>query len=353
MTDTLRVGIIGAGGYTGSELLRLCHGHPRLSIEYVAARDNAGQAMGMVLTGLLGVPELANRVLEAFEPQQAGELAQRIDVAFTALPHAASATVSAALWRQGIQVIDLSADFRLRDRQAYEHSYGPHPHPELLESAVYGLVELHRRELRGAMLIASPGCYPTSGILPLAPLLANQLVETEGIIIDAKSGVSGAGRKPLASTHFSECSEGIRPYKVAGTHRHTPEIEQELGLIARAPIRVVFTPNLCPMTRGILAVAYARAKPSTTLGRCVEAARQMFDSSLVQVLEEALPDTLWVRGSACAHVAYRIDERTQTVLAMCAIDNLAKGASAQALQALNAARGWDDALGLPCIAVFP
>ena len=353
MTDVLRVGIVGAGGYTGSELLRLCQGHPRLSVEFVAARDNAGKALGDVLPSVLGVPELAGRLLEMFEPEQARNLAGRIDVAFTALPHAASAKVAAALWQQGIQVIDLSADYRLRDAEVYERTYGPHPHPELLETAVYGLVELHRDALRGARLIAAPGCYPTSAILPLAPLLANQLVELEGIIIDAKSGVSGAGRKPLPSTHFSECSEGLRPYKVAGAHRHTPEIEQELGRLAGAPLQVVFTPNLCPMTRGILAVAYARAKPSTTLAQCVEAARQTFGSTLVHVLEEALPDTLWVRGSACAHVAYRIDERTRTVLAMCTLDNLAKGASSQALQALNAARGWDDALGLPRIAMFP
>lgn len=353
MTDVLKVGIVGAGGYTGSELLRLVQAHPRLELAFVAARENAGKPLGKVLPNVLGVPELAERVLERYDSGQAAALASRIDVAFTALPHAASARVVATLVEQNLQVVDLSADFRLKSAEVYEQTYGPHPHPELLSRAVYGLVELHRGELSGARLIASPGCYPTSALLPLAPLLAHDLVDPEGIIIDCKSGVSGAGRAPGASTHFAECGEGIRPYKVVGEHRHTPEIEQELGLIAGRPVQVVFTPHLCPMTRGILAVAYARKRPRASSQDCAAAARTMFQTPLVSVLEEALPDTLWVRGSACAHLAYRIDERTGTVLAMCAIDNLARGASAQAIQALNSARGWDETLGLPRIGQFP
>jgi N-acetyl-gamma-glutamyl-phosphate reductase len=203
-------------------------------------------------------------------------------------------------------------------------------------------------------LIAAPCCYPTTSILPLAPLLKEGLIEPTTLIIDAKSGVSGAGRKPGPSYHFPETSEGLRPYKVAGTHRHVPEIEQELSLAHGAAVQVVFTPQLVPMTRGILAIGYARLKPGVDAERCRNAARSLYSSGLVSVLNDGqLPDTLWVRGSARAHVAYAVDDRVNTVLAMCAIDNLAKGASAQAVQALNVSEGWDDGLGLPLVGAFP
>jgi N-acetyl-gamma-glutamyl-phosphate reductase len=293
-------------------------------------------------------------MLEHFEPEDAPSLAKRVDVVFACLPHATSAAACGALFDQGVQVVDLSADFRLKDLGTYQRTYGEHPRPELIERAVYGLVELHREELSGARLIASPGCYPTSAILPLAPLLAAGLVQREGIIIDSKSGVSGAGRKPGPATHLAECAEGIRPYKVAGRHRHTPEIQQELGLAAGAPLSVVFTPHLCPMSRGILTVAYARRKPGVSIERCREAATNCYQTPLVTILDTGrLPDTLWVRGSACAQLAYEVDEANDIVLAMCAIDNLSRGASVQAVQALNAARGWDDALGLPVLGQFP
>jgi N-acetyl-gamma-glutamyl-phosphate reductase len=270
------------------------------------------------------------------------------------LPHAASARAGKALYEAGVRVVDLSADFRLKSRETYEKTYGPHPAPELFEHAVYGLPELHRRALAGAKLIAAPGCYPTSCILPLAPLLRERLVETRGIIIDSKSGVSGAGRTPGAAFHLPEAAEGIRPYKVAGAHRHTPEIEQELSLAAGEPVQVVFTPHLTPMTRGILSVAYARLLPGKTADDCRNAARALYQEGLVSVLDDGvLPDTLWVRGSARAHIAYALDVRTSTIIAMGAIDNLAKGASAQALQALNVAMGWQDATGLPEVAQFP
>lgn len=352
--DTLRVGIVGAGGYTGAELVRLCHAHPRLAIEWVAARENAGKRLDEVLPATQGIAGLGERMLESFEPVDAPEIAKRIDVAFTALPHAASARVGKALYEAGVRVVDLSADFRLRSAAAYAEWYGEHPAPELLKQAVYGLPELHREQLADARLIAAPGCYPTASILPLAPLIGGGLVETRGLIIDAKSGVSGAGRSPSAGTHFPETAEGIRPYKVAGRHRHAPEIEQELGLQARKPLKVVFTPHLVPMTRGILSTAYAAPKSGVTAEQCREAAREQYAGGLVTVLDEGrLPDTLWVRGSARAHVAYALDKRTGTLLAMGAIDNLARGASAQAIQALNVALGWPDALGLPEMAAFP
>ncbi len=352
--QNLRVGIVGAAGYTGAELVRLAHRHPRLLITFVAARERAGKLLGEALPSTAGVPGVGDLVLETFEPERAPEVASRCDVVFTALPHAASARAGKALLDAGCQVIDLSADYRLRDAGTYAAWYGEHPHPELCADAVYGLPELHRAELEGARLIAAPGCYPTCSILALAPLLSAGLVEPSGIVIDAKSGVSGAGRSPGASTHYPETAEGIRPYKIAGTHRHTPEIEQELARAAGSEVRVVFTPHLVPMTRGLLATAYARARAGTTADACREAARAAYRDGLVTVLDgDRLPDTLHVRGSARAHVAYALDARTGLVVAIGAIDNLARGASAQAVQALNVSRGLPDALGLPEIALFP
>lgn len=351
---TVRVGIVGASGYTGAELVRLVLGHPELELGYLGAREKAGQRLGEALPGTEGIAGLSDRRLEAFEPGAASELGGRIDVAFTALPHAASARAGAALLEAGIRVVDLSADFRLADAAVYEEWYGEHPAKALLAQAVYGLPELHRAELRGARLIAAPGCYPTSSILPLAPLLAAKLIEPSGIVIDSKSGVSGAGRSAAANTHFPETSEGMRAYKVAGTHRHLPEIEQELSRAAKTPITVVFTPHLAPFSRGILTTAYARARAGTTAEQCRDAAEGQYREGLVTVLRDGrLPDTLWVRGSARAHVAYALDERAGVVVAMCAIDNLAKGASAQAIQALNVCLGHPDELGLPQVGTFP
>lgn len=351
----LRTAIIGAAGYTGSELVRLIHRHPELSLEVVAARDNAGKRLEQVVPSTLGVKGVGERVLEAFDPEQAATLAQRVEVAFLCLPHAASARAGKALYDAGVRVVDLSADFRLKSLETYEKTYGgSHPAPELFEHAVYGLPELHRRELAGARLIAAPGCYPTSCILPLAPLLKAGLIAKDGIILDSKSGVSGAGRSPGQAYHLPEAAEGIRPYKVAGAHRHVPEIEQELSLAAGSSLNVVFTPHLAPMTRGILSVGYARLLPGKTEDDCRAAATELYTDGLVSVLPRGvLPDTLWVRGSARAHVGYAVDTRVSTVLAMGAIDNLAKGASAQAIQAFNVSMGWPDATGLPEIAEFP
>jgi N-acetyl-gamma-glutamyl-phosphate reductase len=353
-TSRLRVGIVGAAGYTGGELVRLIHGHPRLELAYVAARERAGQKLEEALPSTAGVAGLGERVLETFDPSRAAELRHRCDVMFLGLPHEASAAAAEALLGAKLVVVDLSAAFRLKKAERYEPWYGHRHATALSERAVYGLPELHRAELAGAELIATPGCHVTSALLPLAPLLRERLVEPDGIVIDTKSGVSGAGRSPSASTHFSETAEGARPYRVAGAHRHTPEIEQELSLVAGAEIRVLLTPHLVPMTRGLLATCYARARNGATAEACRRAALSLYAEGLVTVLDgDRLPDTLFVRGSARAHVAYAKDDRTGLLLAMCAIDNLARGASAEAIQALNVSRGWPDALGLPEVGAFP
>jgi N-acetyl-gamma-glutamyl-phosphate reductase len=352
--DRLRVGIVGAAGYTGSELVRLIHRHPRLELTYVAAKERAGQKLEDAVPSTAGIAGLGERVLETFDPARAGELRARCDVVFLGLPHEASAAAAEALLAAGLSVVDLSAAFRIKEAASYEPWYGHRHATALSRKAVYGLPELHRAELAGATLIATPGCHVTSALLPLVPLVRERLVETNGIVIDTKTGVSGAGRSPSASTHFSEAAESVRPYKIAGSHRHTPEIEQELSLVAGAPVRVLLTPHLVPMTRGLLATCYAVAKEGTTADACRRAARSFYADGLVTVLEgDKLPDTLFVRGSARAHVAYAKDDRTGYLLAMCAIDNLARGASAEAIQALNVSRGWPDALGLPEVGQFP
>lgn len=349
----LKTAIVGVAGYTGAELVRILAGHPELELVRAFGSSTKGQRLGQALPSVNGIAGLGDVSIEDLSEVPSSEL-RALDVAFTALPHAESARVGAALYRAGVQVVDLSADYRLSDVATYERWYGAHPEPELCREARYGLVEWHRAELAGARLIAAPGCYPTSAVLALGPLLANQLVAPDGIIIDSKSGVSGAGKKPLPSTHFSETSEGIRPYKVARTHRHTPEIEQELSRIAGQSVSVLFTPQLAPFSRGILSCCYARALPGTSVEACRDAARKHYLGSLVSVLsDDALPDTLWVRGSARAQVAYALDGTTGWVIAFAAIDNLTKGASGQAVQALNVARGFPEELGLPLVAQFP
>ena len=345
----IRATIVGGTGYTGAELVRLVLGHPSLELASIVGNSTAGQSIGDVLPNLRGI---IPGVVQPFEPDA---IAKQADVAFCALPHAASAEAVGALRQRRMKVLDLSADFRFEDLAVYEAWYGKHPVPERLPEAVYGLVELHRDELRNADLIAVPGCYPTASTLALAPLVKNGFVKTEGMVVDAKSGVSGAGRGVSAATHFPETAEGARAYK-AGAHRHGPEIEQELSRLAGAPVKLAFVPHLLPMTRGILATCYAQPKDAeVTPAACVEAARALYAGSpSVHVLDEGQhPDTLWVRGSNRVHVGYAQDRNSGTIIAMSAIDNLVKGASGQAIQCLNVRFGLDEGAGLEAPAQWP
>jgi N-acetyl-gamma-glutamyl-phosphate reductase len=357
--DRVSVAIVGASGYTGAELVRLCAQHPRVTIAGLYARGNAGQPLGKVFPQFAGMPGLGDRMLEAFDDAAVAKVAQ---VAFCALPHGESARAVAALHARGVIVLDLSADFRLRNPAEYATWYGTpehpqHPSPELLAQAVYGLVELHRARLPGARLVAVPGCYPTASILALAPLLEAGLVSPEGLVVDAKSGVSGAGRGTGLGTHFSEIGEGIRPYKVAGAHRHTVEIEQELSTLAGGrEIRLTFTPHLVPMTRGIVSCVYATptdaARPAAAYQDAL--AKRWAGEPFVTVLPPGqLPDTSFVRGSNRIHVGVAYDARARRVLAMSAIDNLVKGASGQAIQCMNLVLGFPETTGLAAAGVFP
>jgi len=342
---TVPVAIVGASGYTGAELFRLLHAHPQVEIAGVYGKSSAGKRLADVYPQLHGISEL---VLEAAD---ADAIAARAEIVFSALPHGESAQLCETLVARGRRVLDLSADFRLRDLAAHRAWYGDHHAPEMVGRAVYGLPELHRRELREATLVAVPGCYPTAAILAALPLVEAGLIG-QPLVVDAKSGVSGAGRSPSLSTHFPEAAEGIRPYKIAGAHRHTPEIEQELARVAGAPVRITFTPHLVPMSRGILACVYGAARGDSGFHECL--VERWRGEPFVTVLPlGTLPDTSFVRGSNRAHVAVAHDARAGVLVAMSAIDNLVKGASGQAVQCLNLMMGWPETTGLTAVAPFP
>ncbi len=344
-----RVAIIGASGYTGAELVRLVYSHPHLELGPLIGNSKAGRPVGEVLPNLMG------RVGGEIQAFDADQVAADCELAFCALPHGASAGVVSELRDRGRIVLDLSADFRLTSREVYAQWYGEHQAPERFGEAAYGLVEWNRESLRNADLIAVPGCYPTSAVLALAPILEAGMIEAEGIVVDAKSGVSGAGRKPGAHAHFSEVSEGFRAYKAAGQHRHTPEIEQSLSLISGADVRVLFTPHLLPMTRGILSTCYARLKNDATAEEMTAVARAKYQNSpSVIVLDAgAHPSTQWVRRSNHAMVAYHDDPWTGRAIAFGAIDNLLKGAAGQAIQCANIRLGFEENAGIDALAAWP
>jgi len=350
MSSKTRVVILGASGYAGAELIRLCLTHPQIELVGLYAHRAAGGQVTDIFPHFTG---RLSPALAQFRAYDADEIAGVADVAFLALPHGESIPTAKSLYGRGLVVLDLSADFRLRDPEEYSAWYGPHGAPELLPEARYGLVERHRAALTGTRLVAVPGCYPTATLLALAPLVSAGLISPDGLIVDAKSGVSGAGRNPSQATHFPEAGEGVRAYKVA-QHRHTPEIEQELALAAGRPVRITFTPHLLPMTRGILATCYATPTDgSRPRAAYLAALREAYaDSAFVSVVETP-PDTSHVRGSNRVHVTAVVDARANRVIAMGVIDNLVKGAAGQAIQCLNVLRGWPESTGLDAAPVFP
>ncbi len=346
--ESLRVAVFGASGYTGLELLRILLRHPRLEVAVVTSEQRAGQPVGEAFPSLRGCLDLE---LQASDPER---LAEGLDLAFTALPHAASAPTVAALRKAGVPVADLSADFRLQDLGTYEAWYGAHPAPELLPGAVYGLPELHREALEGAGLAACPGCYPTSALLPLAPFLREGLVETSGIVVDSKSGVSGAGRKLEAGLLFAELDGNANAYKVAA-HRHGPEIEEQAGSLAGDTVQLTFVPHLIPTTRGIVTSVYCRPRAALSEAEARGRLADCYaDEPFVRVLPEGeTPSLQAVRGSNFCDVAVVSDERNGTLVLLSALDNLVKGASGQAVQCANLMLGLPESEGLLGTSLLP
>ena len=343
----ISVGIIGGSGFTGAELLRLCAAHPQLEVAFATADSQAGVPVGQLYPSLAAAyPDL---VFVPFEPK----LTERVDLVFLGLPHGASQKILPDILGKVRWVVDLAADFRLRDAELYPTWYGePHAVPHLLGEFVYGLPELFRHDLQGATAVAAPGCYPTTAALALAPLLESGLVERHGIVVDAASGVSGAGRPPKPTTAFCTVDEDFTAYGLLD-HRHTPEIEQSLTRVAGAEVQVLFTPHLAPMNRGILATCYARPTGSTSTAELLELYRSRYADEPFVVVTDASPSTKATFGSNAAHVTVRHDPRTGWVMAIAALDNLVKGASGQALQCANILAGIDETTGLTSVGVYP
>lgn len=337
-----KAAILGGTGYTGVELVRLLTLHPEVELVFISSESSAGKKISDIHPQFKGCVDLK------LEPMEVERIPQAVDMVFCALPHGRSASTVAALRENKFRVIDLSADFRLTEAALYEEWYAAdHPVKELLGSAVYGLPELYTEEIKKAGLIANPGCYPTSVILALAPLLKEGLVDLDTIIIDSKSGVSGAGRIPRQAFHFPECSDNFKAYRVA-SHQHTPEIEQELGYLAGHNLQVTFTPHLVPMNRGILSTIYLKLKKPGDGEELYTLAEKFYSGSpFVRILEQpALPETRFVRGSNYCDIAIRFDPRTNNVIVISAIDNLVKGASGQAVQNMNIMLGLPEETGL-------
>jgi len=342
-----KVAIVGASGYTGGELLRLLAGHPELEVVVATGDTQAGQPIAGLYPSLVGA--YGDRV---FDPWSA-DAVDGVDLAFCGLPHGASQAVVPELRGRVGHVVDLAADFRLADAALYPEWYGEeHTAPSLLAEAVYGLPELFRSDLHGATLIAGPGCYPTAAALALAPLLRAGLVEPTGIVVDAVSGVSGAGRAPKPNTTFCAADGDVTAYGLL-RHRHTPEIEQTLTRVAGAPAQVVFTPHLVPMSRGMLATCYSRPVAGVSAGDVAGAFAAAYDDERFVSVVPGSPSTKATQGSNAAHVSALLDERTGWVLSLCALDNLGKGASGAALQCANLALGLPEDLGLSAIGVYP
>ncbi|AOQ25264.1 N-acetyl-gamma-glutamyl-phosphate reductase [Moorella thermoacetica] len=345
----IKAGIIGATGYTGAELVRILSRHPEVELVALTSRSYAGEGMAGVYPSLTGY---TNLTCENLTPD---EVMDRAEVIFIALPHGHAVPVATRARERGIKVIDLGADWRFRNAGTYEEWYKiQHGNHELAARAVYGLPEIHREAIRSAGLVANPGCYPTSAILGLAPLLKGGYIDPATIIIDAKSGVSGAGREARVTSLFVECNESINPYGVT-SHRHTPEIEQELSALAGKEVKVTFTPHLLPISRGILSTMYATlVRPAST-----EELRGVYEEfyagePFVHLLPPGQwPHTRWVYGSNNCHLNLAVDTRTGRVVVASAIDNLTKGASGQAVQNLNLMCGFPETMALEVPGLCP
>lgn len=344
----MRIAIVGGSGYTGLELLRILSKHSGCQVTVVTSRKYNGSKIQEVF------PSLRDSIRLSFSEPDIPFIAKAADFAFTAVPHQTAMAIVPELLDADLKVVDLSADFRLKSRETYEAWYQEHTASKLLKEAVYGLSEIYREEIKKARLVANPGCYPTSTLLPLIPLLREKLINAEDIVVDSKSGVSGAGRSASLSTIFCEVNEGFKAYKV-GSHRHAPEMEQELTEAAGTQVKINFTPHLLPMSRGILTTIYAKLASDINENQVHEALIEFYkDARFVRVCPKGeFPNVSHVRGSNFCDMGSHVDKRTNRVILVSAIDNLVKGASGQAVQNLNLMAGMDEAQGLEIVPLYP
>lgn len=338
----IRAGIVGATGYAGAELVKILSAHPHVELTTVTSRQYAGMPFSDAFPFMRGLTDL---VCEEFDMDS---FADKTDIVFTALPHKLPLSIVPRLIEKGKKVIDLSADFRFSDVKTYESFYQPHTARELLDIAVYGLCEVYADKIAQAKLIGNPGCYPTTVLLPLIPLLKNGMIECDAIIADSKSGVSGAGRSLALGTHFCEVNEGFKAYKIDG-HRHRPEMEEVLSREAGSQIRLTFVPHLLPLTRGMLTTLYTRAKAGVGAGdirNCLESFYK--GRPFVRLFPDVNqpPDVRYVQNTNFCDIGFHLHEETRQLVIVSAIDNLVKGASGQAVQNMNIMLGFDETSGL-------
>jgi len=347
-----KVCIVGASGYTGQELLRLLSGHPNVEVAAVTSREFAGRRVVDVFPSLGKGPGGMDELV--FEMPDVERLAEAAHFFFTAVPHRTAMEIVPELLKAGGRVVDLSADFRYTDAAAYEAAYEPHLAPELLKETVYGLPELHRDQIQTARLVGNPGCYPTSVILAAAPLLKNGLIDPDTIIADSKSGVSGAGRGASMTTSFCEINDGLTAYKIVG-HRHTSEMEQEIGLMAGRPVAISFTPHLVPLSRGILTTLYATLVKDVSSADLYKTLASFYgEQRFMRVRRpEEQPHTLDVRGTNFCDLVALADSRARRVKVVSVIDNLTRGASGQAVCCMNLMLGLAEDAGLAGLGLRP
>ncbi|MBI5117438.1 N-acetyl-gamma-glutamyl-phosphate reductase [Candidatus Poribacteria bacterium] len=327
----VRVAIVGANGYTGGEMVRLLAGHPSVELAALTSRQFAGKNITDVFPALRGIIDMPLIELDT------SAVARTCDVAFLAVPHTQAMPIAADLVKQGIRVVDYSADFRLKDPEVYEKWYkAPHTEPALIKKSVYGLPELHREEVRRAQLVALPGCYPTGAILALAPAVKYGIIDFNEIVINSMSGVSGAGQTPSSQTHFPEIADNLRAYAVT-SHRHTPEIDQELSSVAGKEVHALFTPHLVPANRGILSTVTASMTSETSAANLADLYRTYYkDAPFVRICEPGVyPELRFVRGSNYCDIGLAYDRRTRKLISISALDNICKGAAGQAVQCMN------------------
>jgi len=339
---------VGATGYTGVELLRLLLRHPKVEVTALTSQKYEGVPIDQVFPSLKKHLELT---CEALSTEQVSE---KTDFVFTAVPHKTAMETVPLFYRMGKRVVDLSADFRLKDPSVYECWYQKHTASELLSQSIYGLPELHREEIRDAKIVGNPGCYPTGALIGLIPLIKEKLISLEGIVVDSKSGVSGAGREVVLESLFCEVNEGVKAYKIFA-HRHTPEMEQELSLMARREVHITFVPHLIPMDRGILTTLYVRLTQKASTEDLIDLFQESYRREpFVRIYPKGkLPNTKDVRGSNFCDIGVVVNEADGRAVIVTAIDNLVKGASGEAIQNMNIMLGYPETMGLDVVPLTP